>query len=370
MSAYARRRERVLISGGAGFIGVALARALVQGGHQVLALDNLDPAVHGKPGRSTIPATGDRLRRGDVRAASAWHEALRALRPTTVVHLAAETATGQSLSQVTRHASTNVLGVACMLDALRGCEEPPAHLVLASSRAVYGEGAWRAGDHVFHPGPRSPADLAQGRWDPPSPDAGPASPLPSRADRTPARPSSVYGATKLAQEHLCTTWASGTGMAVSILRLQNVYGPGQSLINPYTGIVSLFAQLAVARRPINLYEDGRIVRDFVFIEDVVSAMRSAIERRPPGQRLVDVGSGVATPLDEVARLLAGHQGAPEPFVSGRFRVGDVRAASCELSHARDELDYRPSWGLERGLERLLAWIREAGARGSVVTPRT
>jgi dTDP-L-rhamnose 4-epimerase len=239
-------------------------------------------------------------------------------------------------------------------------DDRPQHLVLASSRAIYGEGAWRAGDGAgtFYPPLRTLADLTAGRWDPRGPDEGPIVPVPSRADRTEPRPSSIYAATKLAQEHICTAWAAATGIGLSILRLQNVYGPGQSLTNPYTGIVSLFAQLALAGEPIDLYEDGQIVRDFVFIEDVVAALRTAIARPPASRRLLDIGSGVPTTLADLARFLATHEGAPEPFVSGRFREGDVRAASCDLECAREELGFEPAWTLERGLIALLGWIRE------------
>lgn len=359
-----RGPERVLISGGAGFIGTALGQALTDAGHEVLALDNLLAQVHGPPHEAPRASSAGRLVQADVRCASAWKEAVRALRPTTVVHLAAETGTGQSLTETSRHASVNVVGTARMLDALYEAQPWAPHLVLASSRAVYGEGPWRAGDELFHPGPRAPADLAAGRWDPRGPQDLPVEPLPSRADITHPRPSNVYGATKLAQEHLCVTWAAATGTRLSVLRLQNVYGPGQSLINPYTGVVSLFAQRALAGGSIELYEDGRIVRDFVFIDDVVDVFVSAIVTPPSGQRILDVGSAAPTTLNEVARLLARHEGAPEPFVSGRFRKGDVRAASCDLTRTRDELGYEPVWSLEQGLVRLLDWIRGQPSRGS------
>jgi dTDP-L-rhamnose 4-epimerase len=349
--------ERVLITGGAGFIGTALSRALIDEGCDVAVLDSIHPQVHGEVAEPTWLPEGVHFIHADVTAADVWGALLPELRPTTVVHLAAETGTAQSLSHATRHASTNVVGTTTMLDALWRLEEGPSHIVLTSSRTVYGEGSWCVGKDVFYPPPRSHADLSAGRWEPRSPNGSRISPLPSRADRTEPRPSNVYGATKLAQEHICTAWAAATGIGLTVLRLQNVYGPGQSLVNPYTGIVSLFAQAALAGRPIELYEDGQIVRDFVFIDDVVAVLRNAIAIRPVHRRLLDVGSGVPTTLERLARFLAEHVGAPEPYVSGRFREGDVRAACCDLASTRDELDFEPNWNLERGLVELLGWIK-------------
>jgi dTDP-L-rhamnose 4-epimerase len=356
-------RERILITGGVGFIGTALSRALVAEGHEVVVFDNLHPQVHGQVVEPTWLAAGVRFVHGHVTAADAWERVLRDLRPTAVVHLAAETGTGQSLAQATRHALVNVVGTTRLLDALWDMKERPHHIVLTSSRAVYGEGSWAAGEKIFYLPPRSHADLSAGRWEPISSNGSRFEPLPSRADRTEPRPANVYAATKLAQENICSAWAAATGVGLSIFRLQNVYGPGQSLINPYTGIVSLFAQLALARQPIELYEDGQIVRDFVFIEDVVTLLRKAIAQRPAQRRLLDVGSGVPATLEKIARLLAERAGAPSPFVSGRFRDGDVRAASCDLARTRAELGFEPAWDLHRGLRALLSWMSEDAPDG-------
>ena len=232
----------------------------------------------------------------------------------------------------------------------------PQQLVLASSRAVYGEGAWRSGGHVFYPGPRTHAQLVAGRWDPEGPEGGAAVPLPSSSACTQPYPTNIYAATKLAQEHMLLAWTAARGSALSILRLQNVYGPGQSLTNPYTGIVSLFGRLARARRPLEVYEDGRIVRDFVFIEDVVEALAATVARPAPQPRLLDIGSGASTTIHELARRMAALCDAPEPTVVGKFRDGDVRAASCDIGPAAAELSWRPGWPLDRGLPALLEWI--------------
>ena len=318
-------------------------------------MDALHPQVHafGRPADLPDSVT---LLTGDVTHAPDWEAVLRLVRPQQVVHLAAETGTGQSLSEATRHGSVNVVGTTQLLDALTRAELVPTQLVLASSRAVYGEGAWRSGEHTFYPGPRTHAQLVAGLWDPKGPDGGVATPLPSSSGRTEPRPTNIYAATKLAQEHMLLAWTAARGCALSVLRLQNVYGPGQSLTNSYTGIVSLFARQARARRVLELYEDGRIVRDFVFIEDVVEALAAAVEKPASRPRLIDIGSGAATTIHDVASRLATLCEAPEPTVVRKFRDGDVRAASCDIESAAAELSWHPGWSLDRGLPALLEWI--------------
>jgi dTDP-L-rhamnose 4-epimerase len=153
-------------------------------------------------------------------------------------------------------------------------------------------------------------------------------------------------------------WTAARGSALSVLRLQNVYGPGQSLTNPYTGIVSLFGRMARARQKLEVYEDGRILRDFVFIDDAVEALAAAVSRPPPQPRFVDIGSGIATTIHDLARRLANLCDAPEPMVVGKFRDGDVRAASCDIEPTASELGWQPQWSLDRGLPMLLNWIEE------------
>lgn len=347
----------VLISGGAGFIGSALAHRLVEAGHDVAVMDVLHPQVHADPVVLNLPPAV-RLFTGDVTHAPDWDAVLRLFRPEQVVHLAAETGTAQSLSEATRHGAVNVVGTTQLLDALSRSTVVPEQLVLASSRAVYGEGAWQCDSGVFYPRPRSHAQLLAGQWDAQGPAGERAVPLPSRADRTEPRPTNVYAATKLAQEHLLAAWTAAHDTNLSVLRLQNVYGPGQSLTNSYTGIVALFARLSRAHQALEVYEDGRIVRDFVYIDDVVDALFSAVRRPAATARCLDVGSGSATTIHELARQVASICTAPEPVVVGKFRDGDVRAASCDTAETRRELDWQPSWTLDDGLRALLKWIDE------------
>jgi dTDP-L-rhamnose 4-epimerase len=356
----------VLITGGAGFIGSALSRRLVKAGYDVAVMDVLHPQVHAAGQPIDLPPSV-RLFTGDVTHAPDWDAVLRLFHPSQVVHLAAETGTAQSLSEATRHGSVNVVGSTQLLDALSRSGLVPDQLVLASSRAIYGEGAWQCGPQIFYPRPRSHAQLAAGIWDPQGPTGERAVPLPSSAGRTEPRPTNVYAATKLAQEHILATWTAAHDTNLSVLRLQNVYGPGQSLTNSYTGIVALFARFAREQRSLEVYEDGRIVRDFVYIDDVIDALFAAVEQPAAELRCVDIGSGNPTTIHELAQRISAVCGAPEPVVVSKFRDGDVRAASCDIEPAKEALHWYPKWSLDDGLHELLQWIGQQPESPSTAT---
>ena len=276
----------ILITGGAGFIGCELSSKLVEMGDRVTVLDVLHPQVHSQAGLPDRLHPGVNLLPVDVTSPSSWDAVLRMIQPECVVHLAAETGTGQSLTEGSRHSLVNVVGTTRMTDALGSAGIVPSHIMLASSRAVYGEGQWECDGSIFNPGSRDHSDLAAGRWDPPGPSSGSMRPVASSAQLTPALPTSIYGATKLAQEHILAAWCSAMDSSFSVLRLQNVFGPGQSLVNAYTGIVTLFARQAKMKQEIDIYEDGEIVRDFIFIDDVVSGLaRRLLINRPQGAGL-------------------------------------------------------------------------------------
>lgn len=345
---------RVLVTGGAGFIGTTLARALADGAERWVVIDNLHPQVHpGSVPPADLPGSVD-LHVGDVTVAADLDAVVADLRPDTVVHLAAETGTAQSLSESTRHGLVNVVGTTQLVDAFTRAGHVPAHVVLTSSRAVYGEGVWRNPDgSTFQPGLRTHAQLEAGRWD----HGDGAVHVPNSVAGTHPSPINVYGATKLAQEQVLSAWTGSHDTRLSVLRLQNVYGPRQSLSNPYTGIVSLFSRLAREGGSIPLYEDGDITRDFVHIDDVVSALVAAMAAPPEGHlRTVDVGSGVRTTIGDLAREIAAFHSAPEPHVTGQYRDGDVRHASCTVDDTVRELDWSPRVGLREGVAGLQEWI--------------
>ena len=338
---------RVLVTGGAGFIGTAMAHRFSDAADCWVVVDSLLEQVHGTHPEVSLPS-GVELVRADVRDRNALDEVVRRLEPTLVLHLAAETGTGQSLDEPSRHTDVNVTGTAILLESLT--PNPPDRLVLTSSRAVYGEGTWLAsGGARIQPGPRTREMLEAGQWDFPGLTA-----TASRWDRSTPSPSNIYGATKLAQEHLFTAWAASRGVATSILRLQNVYGPGQSPINPYTGITTLFVRLARAGRVIPVYEDGHIIRDFVFIDDVVQALGSAATCE--GSVLADVGSGTATSIGQMASVVAELHAAPTPEVTGQFRLGDVRNAHCDMDPSDWVRQGRTPADLSTGLARLAEWL--------------
>jgi dTDP-L-rhamnose 4-epimerase len=353
MNTAAPSDSTVLVTGGAGFIGTAMSASLTAAFGRVIAIDSLHPQIHESGQRPVELHDAVELVRGDVTEAATWDSLLADTRPDVVVHLAAETGTGQSLSESTRHAMTNVVGTTQMLDGFTRHEAMPGRIVLASSRAVYGEGAWRrsGSDQLMYPGQRTSTTLDVGQWD--FEDAEPTAM--SSASVFPA-PVSVYGATKLAQENVLSTWSKAHGVDAAVLRLQNVYGPGQSLINPYTGIMSLFCRMAKSGTSIPLYEDGNVRRDFILIDDVASALLAAATSERVSDRPIDIGSGEFQTIGTAARIIAARYGAPEPHVTGQYRQGDVRHAWSDITDAREILGWTPQYTLEQGIGRLAEWI--------------
>ena len=368
---------RVLVTGGAGFIGRRLVRRLLDAGCDVTVLDALVEAVHGPDAKPAHELEGAHFVRGDVRDASAWRTALEGV--DLIYHLASETGTGESMYRARRYVDVNVGGTALLCDLLGVVDSLPRRVVLASSRAVYGEGPYRCPTHgIVHPGPRSAERLAAGAWDPECPTCGlPLTPSPSGPD-TLTHPSSVYGLTKRDQEELLLSLLPGRGIEVVSLRLQNVYGPGQSLRNPYTGILSIFAVRLLDGGSISVFEDGLESRDFVHVDDVVETfLRSgdvdlgsstpvAQSHAGASTLVLDVGSGRGTSVIEAARLLAQACGEGEDRlrVTGDYRIGDVRHAFCDPSRVSDVLEMEPQMPLAEGMQGLVAWVRGAERPGS------
>lgn len=347
---------KLLLTGGAGFIGRWVLRTL-PASVDVVVVDRLEPEVHG-PHADFPPDVAERAHcvRADLRDPDAW--AAHALDADAVIHLAALTGTAQSGSQLSRYTDQNVTATARLLDAIATRSARPGRLVLASSRAVYGEGAYVDSTHArVCPSPRTLDDLSAERFDLCGADQALLTHVGSRpAD--PARPASVYGLTKLWQEQLCALSGAGLGVQTVVLRLQNVYGPLQALRNPYTGILGLFTQRILSGRSVELFEDGEMRRDFVHVRDVAHALWTcASAERVPS--VADVGSGVPTTLRALVDALARATGRPATVMcSGRFRTGDVRHALADMSATPAPLLPWTPTPLDEGLSEYVRWVTE------------
>lgn len=353
-------KSKFLITGGAGFIGSALGASLVKSyGAHVVAYDSLLEQVHptGKPPPEFSPEV--ELVRRDIRDGAGWRDFFSAYEPEYIVHFAAETGTAQSLVESTRHASVNVGGTTEMLDAMIATKRMPKSILLSSSRAVYGEGAWQStAGATYYPGRRSHKQLAAAAWNPLGPDGQPGHALKHLAGSVFPNPSSIYGSTKLAQEHVLASWCDAYEVPLSMLRFQNVYGRGQSPTNPYTGIINIFHRQAARNQAIGVYEDGDIGRDFVYVDDVVASCVAAMQRTSPEVFLADIGCGQVTTILDAATIIARLHTAPQPVITGQFRDGDIRRAVADITAMTTTLGVTPTIGFDQGAQIVGDWLAE------------
>jgi dTDP-L-rhamnose 4-epimerase len=353
---------RTLITGGAGFIGSHLALRLLREGHEVTVLDILSPQIHGDdPERTStlFRSISGRVQfvRGSVCDEQVLSECLK--EQDAVVHLAAETGTGQSMYEIRRYSEVNVGGTALLLDRLANHSHKVRRLVVASSRAIYGEGKYRDGDGtVVYPEARRLEDMQAGLFEPLCPRTGEPMQFVPTDEESKIHPSSVYGITKQNQEQMVMTVGPTLGISSVALRYQNVYGPGQSLRNPYTGILSIFSTRILNGNPIHIFEDGKESRDFVFIDDVVEATCLALRHDQAVGQVFGIGSGVATDVLTVAKTLVSSFGRNVPVtVTGEFRVGDIRHNVADLTKARHLLGFAPRVDFARGIEQFATWVQ-------------
>jgi dTDP-L-rhamnose 4-epimerase len=353
--------QKVLITGGLGFIGLALTRTLVRRGMTVRLLDNLSPQIHGVDPQFELDALLDKhlveVMRGDVCQRRDWVSALRDV--SSVVHLAAETGTGQSMYRIGDYTGTNVLGTALMLDVLANDRHGVKKIVLASSRSVYGEGAYECSlCGLVYPPMRSLGSLQASQWEPLCPCcSGSVQPV-ATPETARTSPASVYAATKLAQEDLVRIVANALGIPFLVFRLQNVYGEGQSLNNPYTGILSIFSNRIRQGKEILLFEDGLETRDFVHVSDVAEAMTLGLTSAGGDGLTMNVGSGEQVSVERIAGSLMRqfHSSAPV-IVSGQYRLGDIRHNFADMSVIRRCLAFSPKMTLEKGISRFVHWVK-------------
>jgi len=345
----------ILISGGAGFIGSSLALRLVRDGHAVTVLDNLSQQVHGDdPARTSALyrsiAGIVRFIHGSVCDESVWGEALSD--QDAVVHLVAETGTGQSMYEIRRYTEVSIGGTALMLGWLARNDHRVRRMVVASSRAAHGEGRYVEVDGTaVYPGPRRAEDLQAGRFEPLSARDGHALRSVPTDEDSAIHPCSVYGITKLNQEQMTMTVCPTSKIEPVALRFRNVYGPGQSLKNPYTGILSIFATRVLNGNAIEVFEGGLESRDFVFIDDVVESLCLGLFRPEAVGQVFGIGSSVATSVLAVARELTRCHSRDVPIkVTGAFRVGDICHNCAHLGKAEGLLGFRPRTDFSSGLQ--------------------
>lgn len=356
-------KKRILITGGAGFIGSHVTDLMLASGYDVRILDNLNPQVHG-PERKRPPylAADAELIVGDVRDRAAVERALHGV--DGVIHLAAAVGVGQSMYDIVAYVEVNEAGTAVLLETLS--KRPVERLVVASSMSIYGEGlARRAGDGLVNPEPRSPEQMKRGQWDVLSGNAA-LEPV-ATPERKPPSLSSVYALNKYAQEQMALIVGRAYGMATVALRFFNVYGPRQALSNPYTGVLAIFGARLINRRAPLVFEDGLQRRDFVHVRDVVQAVKRAYETSRGLGRAYNVGSGVGRTILSIAEDLARVMGHPgiKPHVTGKFRVGDIRHCFADISLAEAELGFSPSVGFHDGLAELADWLQGQVAEDSI-----
>lgn len=349
---------RVLITGGAGFIGRNVCRKLLLKGCTVKILDNFNPQIHGSDNKlpDDISSSVD-LVKADIRDKSCLSEAFENI--DTVIHLAAETGTGQSMYEISRYFDVNVQGTANLLDLLQNNKVGSSvrSLILASSRAIYGEGSYTCPAHgLVYPDSRTNASMTSGNFDLNCPYCGHIVSLTDTEETAPFRPMSVYGLTKQVQEQAILMHARTNGLNAFALRYQNVFGPGQSLKNPYTGILAVFSNLARQGQPIDVYEDGQESRDFVYIDDVVEATMRAVMYDKPFVGALNVGTGEAVPVITVAQEINSYFGnKSEIRISGAFRLGDIRNNKAAIYRLESVLNFKPSVSFRDGLHKFLAW---------------
>lgn len=353
----------VLIAGGAGFIGSHLSLKLRGKGYKVTVLDNLSPQIHGEDPDTTSPLYQSikgqvRYIKGNVTSRQDWLNALEG--QDAVIILAAETGTGQSMYEISRYVDVNIGGTALLLDILANDKIQVKKVIVAESRAIYGEGKYLCPQcGVVYPSHRREKDMDRRDFECHCPNCGETLKLLATTENSLVHPSSVYGITKQVQGQLVHLICSSLGIESVSFRYQNVYGPGQSLHNPYTGILSIFSTRILNHHPINVFEDGLESRDFVYIDDVVDATILGLESSEANGHVFNVGSGIATSVLTVAQTLCKEYGVDVPIqISGDYRLGDIRHNYADISLAQNILGYEPKWSFEDGIAAFSGWVKQ------------
>lgn len=348
---------RILVTGGCGFIGRHVTEELLDSGYDVRVLDALIDQVHGDS-EATLPEAVE-VQRGDVRDRQAVEAALEGV--DAVIHLAAEVGVGQSMYEIARYVGGNDLGTAVLLECMIG--RPIKRVVVASSMSVYGEGRYKNTEGDALGLVRRKSDqVKQGQWNLKSSDGRELVPVPTDEEK-PVDLASIYALTKYAQERQVLIFGEAYGVDAVALRLFNVFGAGQALSNPYTGVLANFAARLANRQPPMIFEDGKQRRDFVHVRDVARAFRLALEKPAASGHVINIGSGRAYTISQVATLLAEAMDLPDiaPDIMNKARSGDIRNCFADISKARELLGFEPAFPLETSLTPFVEWVRDTGA---------
>lgn len=349
--------KNILITGGAGFIGSTLALKLINRGYRVTVLDNLSPQIHGdnSPLYNSIK---DKVRfiKGTVLSYDDWKKALEGTE--VVVHLAAETGTGQSMYEIEKYTDVNIKGTSILLDILANEKHSVQKMLIASSRAIYGEGKYECSScGIVYPNERKNEDMAKGDFHIKCPKCCVNAKLLATDEESKIHPSSIYGITKQVQEQMFMLMGKSLNIPAVAFRYQNVYGAGQSLSNPYTGILSIFSTRIKNGNDINIFEDGKESRDFVYIDDVVDATILGIEKDEANNEVFNVGLGCAIDVNTVAStLVKAYESNSEITISGNYRLGDIRDNYADLTKIKSKLGFDPKVSFDEGIRRFTNWV--------------
>ena len=353
--------KTILITGGAGFIGQNLTKYLLKQGFKIKILDSLNFQIHGKN-----PFENKKLNtmlsqvefvHGDVTSLKDVRRSLKGVQ--IVIHLASETGTGQSMYQVSQYVKTNVLGTSVLLEGIAEKKSKLDRFILASSRAVYGEGKYYCKKHrIFFPENRCEEHLSKGQFEILCPKCNEISFPLSSSEESKLNPSSIYGINKLNQEQLTLNICKNLNINCTILRLQNVYGPGQSITNPYTGIISIFSSRILTKKDIFIFEDGKESRDFIFIDDVIEVFSNIVNYEKKVSHVLNVGTGVATDLISLVKNLGEALKIKPIFsITGQYRLGDIRHNFADINKLSNTLNLSLSTSLIEGLQKFSSWVK-------------
>ena len=349
--------KNILITGGAGFIGSNLALKLIEKGYKVTVLDNLSPQIH-TSNSPLYDSIKDKVRfiKGTVLSYDDWKNALEEI--DVVVHLAAETGTGQSMYEIEKYTDVNIKGTSIFLDILANEKHSVKKMIVASSRAIYGEGKYECSScGIVYPNERKDEDMSKGDFTVKCPICNANAKLLATDENSKIHPSSIYGITKQVQEQMFMVMGKTLNIPALAFRYQNVYGAGQSLSNPYTGILSIFSTRIKNGNDINIFEDGKESRDFVYIDDVVDATILGIEKDEANYEVFNVGLGLAIDVNKVAStLVKEYKSNSKISISGNYRLGDIKDNYADLTKIQTKLGFEPKVSFEDGIKRFTKWV--------------